>query len=133
MRGHTISDAESEWKQLTTDLAACLGDLDEDDFLIVSYKRANYFVQFAGQGKFGMRVEAVANNFIEPPESRLTEADYAAMDDIGWQRATNVPPQDDDEEPVDGSPNFFIDVSYPVDFELVADLAVRTLREVYQV
>jgi len=42
--------AGKEWDRLADDLAVCLADLSEDEFLILSSKRENYFVQFAAQG-----------------------------------------------------------------------------------
>lgn len=36
--------AADEWNRLAADLARCLSDLDEDEYLILAYKSANYFV-----------------------------------------------------------------------------------------
>ena len=52
--------ADKEWDRLADNLAVCLADLSEDEFLILSSKRANYFVQFAAQGQFGMRMKQPA-------------------------------------------------------------------------
>src|SRR5260370_34092372 len=77
--------ADEEWQRLTGDLAVCLTDLAEDDYLILSYKRAGYYVQFAAQGKFGMRAEASSNTYIVPPEACLSIDDYLMMARLGWK------------------------------------------------
>jgi hypothetical protein len=77
--------ANEAWDTLAGALAPCLSDLQEDEFLIISYKDAHYFVQFAGQGAFGMRAEATSNSFIEP-DAVLTDDQYAMMAVIGRRR-----------------------------------------------
>lgn len=81
-----------------------------------------------------MRVEASSNAFILPIEAALTVADYQRMDTLGWHRATNrAPTRRGEPEPPDGSPNFFLDVPVPLDWDAIAQLSVRTLQEVYRV
>src|SRR5215471_15840111 len=142
--------ADMEWARLMKDLSQCLADLVEDDYLVLSHKRANYYVQFAAQGQFGMRAEAASNTYIVPEEARLTPDDYVTMAELGWRIPTGTIqesgrqlldltgklPRILTENPVldpDGSPNFFADASYPVDFGALSELAVRSLREVYRV
>jgi hypothetical protein len=122
------ASADQEWERFAYDLAICLADLSEDEFLIVSSKNKNYFVQFVAQGQFGVRIEAASNIYVEPPEAVLSAEDYSAMGELGWKCPTEVPgpPLDPD-----GSPNFFIDLSSPVDFGCLAALAVHTLRRIY--
>jgi hypothetical protein len=120
--------ADQEWQRLTVDLALCLGDLLEDEYLIISSKRLNYYVQFADQGKFGMRVEATSNTYLDPGAGELSTDAYAAMEQLGWKFPTGVPSPSPD---TDGSPNFFMDLSRPVDFASVAELAVKTFRRIY--
>ncbi len=128
------SSAEIEWERFIEALAECLTDLNEDEYLIISYKRANYYVQFAGQGRFGMRVEAACNQYILPPEAWLDWDDYRAMASLGWHRATSPPPEKLQGKPdPDGSPNFFIDADYPVDSRKIAQLTVQTFRTVYRI
>ena len=38
------------WRDFSKNLAACIGALAEDEYLIIARKRANQYVQFAGQG-----------------------------------------------------------------------------------
>ena len=125
--------AEAEWHQFTHDLALCLRDLDEDEYLVISHKRADYYVQFAAQGRFGMRAEAACNLYIEPPDARLTVQDYDLMTKLGWHRAADLPPNvaAAGRSP-DGAPNFFVDYPDPVDFEGLAAMATVTFRDVYK-
>ena len=142
--------ADMEWARLTKDLSLCLADLVEDEYLVLSHKRANYSVQFAAQGQFGMRAEAASNAYIVPEEARLTPEDYVTMAELGWRIPTDAIqesrsqvldltghlPRILTENPVldpDGCRNFFVDVSYPIDFGVLSELGVRTFREVYSV
>ena len=122
--------ADEAWSTLASSLAVCLAALEEDECLVISYKRANYFVQFAALGNFGMRMEASSNSFIEPDAS-LIDDQYQVMTSLGWQRATVLPTEPDDPEGTEGSPNFFIDVGVPVNETALGQLAVTTLRRVY--
>lgn len=126
---------DEEWGRFAANLALCLADLDEDEFLIVSAKRMPcHYLQFAGQGHFGMWVEAASNAFIEPPEAQLTAQDYTALTDMGWRLPKDRPPQEADEpRDPEGPGNFFLDLGVPVDCEALAALAIRTIREVYGV
>ena len=122
------ASTDQEWERFANDLALCLADLSEDEYLILSSKRLNYFVQFAAQGKFGMRAEATSNTYIVPAEDALSTARCATMEQLGWKVPTEVPTSSSDP---DGSPNFFLDLAPPVDFASLAELAVQTLRRVY--
>jgi hypothetical protein len=116
--------ADQEWNGLTDNLALCLANLVEDDYLVISYKRANYYLQFAAQGQFGMRVEAASNAYIVPAQARLSPEGYVAMGELGWQIPTGVADPD-------GSPNFFVDLPNPVDFKSLSERATRTFRQIY--
>ena len=54
------------WDEFQRNLATALADLEEDECLIIASKAEHYFVQFAGQGKHGMRAEAVSNERTVP-------------------------------------------------------------------
>ena len=129
---HSAPNADAEWTTLAGTLANCLADLEEDEFLIISYKRANYFVQFAAQGSFGMRAEASCNSFIEP-EASLIDDQYATMAGLGWQRATELVSESGVSDDPDGSPNFFLAITGPVNHSALGQLAVKTFRTVYGV
>lgn len=133
-RPQHVPSTDEEWVRFTDDLALCLSDLDEDDFFVLSYKRATYYVQFAAQGRFGMRVEATCNAYIDEPGDQLSDEDCAAMAQLGWRNPTKAPSKrSKTRQDPDGSPNFFRDLPYPVDFEGIAKIAVETLRKVYHV
>lgn len=129
---HTAPTADVAWATLAGALASGLADLQEDECLILSYKRANYFVQFAALGKYGVRAEASSNTFIEPDAS-LIDDQYAKMAELGWQRATELRAATGVSNDPDGSPNFFQDSASPVNHAALGQLAVATFRTVYGV
>jgi type III secretion system-like peptide-binding chaperone len=122
--------AEEAWRDFETQLARALGDLEEDQFLIVSKKRTNRFTQFCSQGRFGMRVEATANAYLRRRE-RLMSDERRRLTELGW-RCPTLTVEEDQAGAVDGSPNFFRDVPWPVPFDEVAALATATLRQVFR-
>ncbi|AMW03732.1 TY-Chap domain-containing protein [Gemmatimonas phototrophica] len=118
------------WRDFTKNLAACIGALSEDEYLIIARKGANQYVQFAGQGAYGIRAEAAGNGYIEPPELLLDERQYARMQRLGWSRPTALP----DEPCALGSPNFFTQM-LPTEVGLreLARRTTQTFRTVYGV
>lgn len=92
------------WDELRDALAACLRELDEDDLLIISHKFSGAFIQFAAQGAWGMRVEAVSNAFLSHRD-QLSGAAKEGLSGLGWSNPTYVLA-----EPTEGSCNFYIDV-----------------------
>ena len=126
------SNLSAAWHPFAKKLASVLKKLKEDQCLIVSVKRTNRFVQFAAQGAHGMRVETTSNSYLAKPH-QLNERQIATLIDAGWQNPTGTPTDATPERDPDGSPNFFVDLSRPVSFKAVADLAVRTLSEVLRV
>lgn len=118
-----------DWQTFAVDLARCLRDIQEDEFLIVDSKRGGYYVQFACQGQFGIRVEAVGNAHLAT-ESQLSTDDYVRMGQLGWhipERAAEISTDPD------GSLNFYSEFPSPVDFEGLSRLAVSTLRSIYHI
>ena len=84
-------------------------------------------MQFAGQGRFGIRPETVSNAYL-CGDDRLSSGAERLLVALGWNRPTMTPAEDQAEGAVDGSPNWFLDVAWPVPFDEVAALATRTLR-----
>jgi hypothetical protein len=109
-----------------------LATLEEDEFLIISVKGSNRFVQFAAQGSFGMRAETTSNTYLAESE-QLDAGQIAALTQAGWSAPTGAPNASTPELDPDGSPNFFIEFPEPVPFGDVAKLAVHTLAEVLRV
>lgn len=119
------------WPAFHERLTETLRALTEDQFLIVSRKETNRFVQFAAGGFFGLRAEVVCNAFLHGRD-RLSEEDVAMLQALGWADPTSGPSVPPELDP-DGSPNYFEEWENPVDHAEVAALAVRTLIEVLDV
>lgn len=119
------------WIGLHAALAACLESFEEDDLLVISRKAGAGFVQFAGQGAHGMRVEAVSNAFL-PPGEQLPSYMEDEMLTLGWCAPTFVPAAGEP-EPTEGSCNFYVDAGTPIPARALARLAAMTLRRVYGV
>jgi hypothetical protein len=130
--GKRLAPAARDWRKLGANLAAVLGAMGEDQYLIISAKREPWFVQFAKQGAELLRAEAVSNHYL-PEGSRLPDAKVATLTRLGWVAPTGLPPESTPEKQPNGSPNFFRDFTPPVPFEDVAQLAVETLTKVYGV
>jgi hypothetical protein len=122
--------AKKDWRDFTKNLAACIGALAEDEYLIISRKHANQYLQFAGQGAYGIRAEAACNEYILPPHLLLDERQYARMQRLGWRRPTALP----DEPCALGSPNFFTQVvATEVGLREMARRTTQTFQKVYDV
>lgn len=122
----TAPDDTLTWAGFEQRLAAALGRMRDDTFLIVSTPGDETvpacYVQFAA-GAWGLRAEAVSSLFL-PADRPLTEGQEATLGALGWQ-----PPGAGD----DGGPNWSRVWPPPPPFAEVAALAIRTLREVYGV
>jgi hypothetical protein len=112
------------WTDFGLRLIQVLAALEEDEYLIIGIKRSNRFVQFAGQGAHGMRVETVSNFYL-PENQQFSEAQHEQLLKLGWSAPCNLPDQFGHEP--EGSPNYFLDLPQPVDVRQVAALAVSTL------
>lgn len=119
------------WTPFIAALAVVLERLEEDQYLIITAKRSHRFVQFAGLGSFGLRIEAISNHYLDKAEM-LNRRQVAALKSIGWNGPTGNSKSATPKKDPDGSPNFFIDFELPVQFDVVAQLAVRTLAEVFE-
>jgi len=121
-----------DWPPFTEKLAGVLGALEEDQFLVISVKLTNRFVQFAAQGSFGMRAETTSNDYLTASE-RLGTRQLAALEAAGWCGPTGTAGESTPEKDPDGSPNFFVEYDAPVPFKDVAELAMHTLAEILRV
>lgn len=120
------------WAPFAHKLAATLENLEEDQYLILSVKHSDRFIQFAGQGSFGIRIETASNSYLDGPE-QLYEVQIVTLIEAGWKRPSGAPAESTHESDPDGSPNFFVDFPAPVSFESVANLTVRTFSEILRV
>ena len=116
------------WKRFAYELANALHELEEDEWLVLSLKRRNRYVQFMNQGGAGYRAEAVSDFYLGE-EEQLSKPDRSALLELGWDAPTNLP--DEFGHRPDGSPNYFLDLANPVPFAELALLAVNTLVHVY--
>lgn len=131
---HFLADAPRQapaveaWKCFAYELASALRALEEDEWLILSLKHRNRFVQVMNQGGAGFRAEAVSDFYLEDGD-HLSEHDQGALLELGWDAPTNLP--DEFGHRPDGSPNYFLDLAHPVPLDELALLAVNTLLHVY--
>ena len=117
------------WTPFAQKLSAVLKNLREDDFLILSRKGTNHFVQFICEGSFGFRMETTSDNYLT---KHLSIEEIEVLTELGWLPPTSgseATPQDNP----DGSSNFFQDFEVPINFDAVAELAIRTLIQVLNV
>ncbi len=120
------------WPPFEQKLAAVLARLEEDQYLILSVKHSDRFVQFAGQGSFGMRAETTSNSYL-PKSELLNDEQIEAMRASGWLSPTGAPDESTPERDPDGSPNFFCDFPQPVPYGAIARLTVNTFAEILRV
>ncbi|MBL0143810.1 MAG: hypothetical protein IPP91_17315 [Betaproteobacteria bacterium] len=120
--------AREAWSHFADRLVHTLIALEEDEYLILSVKGTDRYVQFMDQGAYGMRMEAVSDYYL-PEDEHLTEEDYATLMKLGWSAPTNLPDQFG--RKADGSPNYFVDLARPIPYADVAVLAVFTLSNVH--
>ena len=120
------------WVPFAEKLAKGLAKLEEDQYLILPVKRSRRFIQFAGQGSHGLRIEATGNKYL-PKHEQLNVDQIAGLVKLGWNPPTGTPEASTPELDPDGSPNFCIEFPAPVKYVTVANLAVQTLREILRV
>jgi hypothetical protein len=124
---------EDSWASLTQSLAAGLTLMKDDQFLILNVSNVadaageppNYYVQFACGGDKGFRAEAVSNRYLAD-RWKLTEKGSELLFQLGWLAP------DPAGEPA-GKVNYYRDWPGPPPVAEIAQLAVSTLRRVYDV
>ena len=126
----SVSAIPSLWTAFAQNLAKVLEGLQEDQYLILAVKQSNLFIQFAGQGLHGLRMETTSNNYLEQSE-QLTEQQIALLLENGWKTPTR-PPETAPEDDPEGSPNYFINIPLPVAYKSVAGLVVHTLDTIFR-
>ena len=123
---------DRDWQFFVDRLVVALPTLSEDQNLILAAEHRQRFVQFAGSGSSGLRAEAVSNAHLAETD-QLTGDQVAALTAAGWRSPTHAHNASKAEKDLAGSPNFFADFDAPVPFNEVADLAVRTLAQVFEI
>lgn len=123
---------QKHWHPFAARLQQVLSEMQEGQFLVLTLKETNRFVQFAAQGALGMRVEATSNHFLSG-QDKLDSKKAAALVALGWNPPTGTPKQSTPESDPEGSPNFYLDIPNPIDFSKLAVMAIRTLSDVFGV
>lgn len=122
----------SGWNTFERQLGNTLSAMQEDQFLIISVKQSNRFIQFAAQGVHGMRAEVTSNAYLREAE-RWTEAQMSGLSELGWCAPTGSPEASTPERDPDGSANHFLDFTSPITPSEIAKLSVATLMQIMQV
>ena len=120
----------AEWPVFQANLATVLKSMQEDEFLIISEKRSNRFVQFSAQGGFGIRAETTSNDYLDRGEKHSAE-DHLALLALGWKSPTGNPAESTPTDDPDGSPNYFVEFSPGTPPEQIAALSIHTLADLY--
>lgn len=115
-----------DWTTFAHQLAQVLSRLEEDQFLILSAKRGNRYLQFSCQGSWGMRAEVTSNHFLKG-DDRLARREMAWLRAHGWNAPTGTPKQATPDKDPDGSPNYYIDFPASVPISDIVSVAVDTL------
>ncbi len=120
-----VEDPGGVWTAFEARLAAALAHMEHATYLVVSLAAepragASAYVQFAQGGLLGFRAEAAGNHWL-PPGHGLGPAKEERLAALGWQRPA----------PASQGRNWTREWQEPVPFAEVAEVAVRTLREVY--
>ncbi len=123
---HADSLVSKDWLPFAQQLAQVLSRLEEDQFLILSAKQGNRYLQFSCQGSWGMRAEVTSNHFLKN-DDRLTRRELAWLRAHGWNVPTGTPKLSTPEKDPDGSPNYFIDYPSSVPVSEIVNVAIETL------
>lgn len=115
------------WIDFGERLGKTLRRMREDEFLVIQLKDSRWFVQFAHQGRFGIRAEAVSNAFLQRKE-KLNRAAMARLKELGWAAPTGTPSQSTPKNDPQGSPNWFIEVKPRAQLDDLLQMTVRTLH-----
>ena len=119
------------WDAFEHILAPTLSVL-KDEFLVLSTKKGNRYVQFNVCPEKGVFAEVVSNAYLEPAE-KLTEEQVAALLALGWAAPTRAPGSPPPASAPKGSPNFFREFPSPYACPEISRFAVRTLTEVLRI
>lgn len=123
---HFLASIPRAWTPFSKNLALVLSKLEQDQYLIISAKGSNRFVQFACQGEEGMRVEVTSNHFLKG-KARLSRRQISWLLANGWNAPTGNVKEATPERDPNGSPNFFVDLPAPIAAGDVAHMAIEAL------
>ncbi len=118
------------WLDQAERLARVLEQMQDGEFLIISVKNSNRYVQFSAQGARGFRVESTCNTFPKAADQLGPQA-LRKLRALGWREPTGDLRQSTPMKDPEGSPNFHQDFELGDGYAAMAELTVRTLREVH--
>ena len=121
-----LTSIPQAWAPFSKTLDVVLSKLEKDQYLIISAKGSDRFVQFACQGEDGMRVEVTSNHFLKGKE-RLSRRQVSWLLANGWSAPTGDVKEATPERDPNGSPNYFIDLPATVATRDMARLATEAL------
>lgn len=122
------------WPEFAHNLMEVLGALEKEQYLIISTKQGNRYVQFVKRPRRTrnapeIRVEVVSNAFLTESE-RIANKQIAMLSDLGFR----APTHGSGDLPVpNGSPNYHRDFQKPLDPALIARIASEALVTVLKV
>lgn len=119
------------WEAFEKALASALSVL-KDEFLILSARPGNRYVQFHAGLEDGIFAECVSDAYLEET-GKLDAGQLATLLSLGWSPPTHAPDGTKPDGVARGSPNHFRHLPPPCSFPEIARLAVRTLTEVLRV
>ncbi len=123
------------WRRFQARLADHVAAMRDDDVLVVSADSAvgedadgaAPYVQFCAWGQTLVRAEVSSNAYLAA-EVALDGSGYDAVAAIGWARPTLTP----EDEPDEGSANFFVDLER-AEADRLAVMSTQVLRQVFGV
>lgn len=125
-----LASIPQAWAPFSKKLAAVLSKLEMDQYLIISAKDSNRFVQFANEGEAGTRIEVTSNHFLKGRD-RLNRRQISWLRTNGWNAPTGDVNEATPEKDPNGSPNYFVDLPVSVAAKDIARLAISALVHVW--
>lgn len=114
---------EMSWEEFERKFGHLLGWLEIDQWVVASASgRPGVYVQIK-LIEGGLRMETTSNTYLMG-EDRLTEEQESRLLGLGWRAPSDAR---------DGSPNFYVDLPWPIDASAVARRTARTLAEIHRV
>ena len=119
------------WEAFEKALASTLSVL-KDEFLILSTRPGNRYVQFHASLEDGVFAECVSDAYLDET-GKLDAGQLATLLSLGWSPPTHAPDGTRPDGLDRGSPNHFHHLPPPCSFPEIARLVVRTLTEVLRI
>jgi hypothetical protein len=114
------------WAPFGKRLTSVLSKMKEDQYLVISAKSGDRYIQFACQGGQGMRVEVSSNNFLKG-NGRLKRRQTSWLCTNGWNAPTVNRTKATPKKDPNGSPNYFVDLPVSIAVDEIAEFAIEAL------